>query len=111
MGNSLGLNLYRPADGSTPGQGLANLGAPAYGTTVQVSYPGHTQISQLDGGSGSAGKRSFEVSFGLGTYHGPVNASLRWVDNSGLPHQQTITLNPGTHNIMLTSTATEVASS
>ncbi len=110
MGNSLGLNLYRPADGSTPGQGLANLGAPAYGTTVQVSYPGHTQISQLDGGSGSAGKRSFEVSFGLGTYHGPVNASLRWVDNSGLPHQQTITLNPGTHNIMLTSTATEVAS-
>jgi enediyne biosynthesis protein E4 len=111
LGNSLGLNFYRPASDSTPGQGLAGLGAPAYGTTVQVYTPGHTQISQLDGGSGSAGKRSFEVSFGLGTYHGPVKASLRWVDNSGLQHQQTITLNPGTHNIMLTSTATEVASS
>ena len=39
---------------------------------MQVYTPGHTQISQLDGGSGSAGKRSFEVSFGLGSYHGPV---------------------------------------
>ncbi len=111
LGNSLGLNLYRPASGSTPGQGLANLGAPAYGTTVQVYYQGHTQISQLDGGSGSAGKRSFEVNFGLGSYNGPVKASLHWVDNTGHQHQQMITLNPGTHNIMLTSTATEVASS
>lgn len=111
MGNYLGLNFYRPTTGGgSPGQNLENLGAPAYGTTVQVYTPGHTQLSQLDGGSGSAGKRSFEVSFGLGTYHGPVKASLRWVDNSGLQHQQTITLSPGTHNIMLTSTATEVAS-
>ena len=96
--------------GSAPGQSLANLGSPAYGTTVQVFAPGHTQVSQLDGGSGSAGKRSFEVNFGLGSYHGPVQASLHWVDNSGRQHQQTITLTPGTHNIMLTSTATEVAS-
>jgi enediyne biosynthesis protein E4 len=111
MGSYLGLNFYRPTTGGgSPGQNLENLGAPAYGTTVQVYTPGHTQLSQLDGGSGSAGKRSFEVSFGLGTYHGPVKASLQWVDNSGLQHQQTITLSPGTHNIMLTSTATEVAS-
>jgi enediyne biosynthesis protein E4 len=110
MGNYLGLNLYRPAPGGTPGQDLAGLGAPAYGTTVQIYTPGHTQISQLDGGSGSAGKRSFEVSFGLGSYSGPVKVSLQWVDNSGLRHQQTITLSPGTHNLELTSTATEVAS-
>ena len=111
MGNYLGLNLYRPAaDGGTPGQGLEGLGAPAYGTTVQVSTPGHTQISQLDGGSGGGGKRSFEVSFGLGSYHGPVQVHLQWVDNNGQSHQQTVQLQPGTHNLMLTSTATEVAS-
>ena len=73
--------------------------------------PGHTQISQLDGGSGSAGKRSFEVSFGLGSYNGPVTAHLQWVDSSGQQQHETITLTPGTHNLMLTSTATEVASS
>jgi hypothetical protein len=111
-GNYLGLNLYRPATaGGTPGQDLAGLGAPAYGTTVTIDTPGHTQISQLDGGSGSAGKRSFEVSFGLGSYNGPVTVHLQWVDNSGQQHQQTLTLTPGTHNLMLSSTTTEVASS
>jgi hypothetical protein len=111
LGNYLGLNLYRPATGSgTAGQNLADAGAPAYGTTVQVSTPGHTQVSQLDGGSGSEGKRSFEVSFGLGSYHGPVQVHLQWAGPDGAQHQQTITLAPGTHNLMLTSTATEVAS-
>jgi hypothetical protein len=112
LGHYLGLNLYRPAvNGGTPGQGLEGSGAPAYGTTVTIDTPGHTQVSQLDGGSGSAGKRSFEVSFGLGSYAGPVTVHLQWVDNSGQQHQQTVTLTPGTHNVMLTSTATEVASS
>jgi hypothetical protein len=112
IGNYLGLNLYRPAtSGGTAGQGLSGIGAPAYGTTVTIDTPGHTQINQLDGGSGSAGKRSFEVSFGLGSYNGPVTAHLQWVDNSGQQHTQTIKLAPGTHNLMLTSTATEVASS
>jgi hypothetical protein len=112
LGHYLGLNLYRPsAVGSAAGQGLAGLGSPAYGTTVTISTPGHAQVSQLDGGSGSAGKRSFEVSFGLGTYNGPVTVHLQWVDNSGQQHQQTLSLTPGTHNLMLTSTATEVASS
>jgi hypothetical protein len=112
LGHYLGLNLYRPATGGgTAGQGLAGIGAPAYGTTVTIDTPGHTQVSQLDGGSGSAGKRSFEVSFGLGSYTGPVTVHLQWVANSGQQQQQTITLTPGTHNLMLTSTATEVASS
>ncbi len=111
LGHNLSLQLYRPATGgSAAGQGLERIGAPAYGTTVQVSYAGHTQVSQLDGGSGSAGKRSFEVAFGLGSYGGPVSVHLSWVDNSGQQHQQTITLTPGTHNLMLTNTATEVAS-
>jgi hypothetical protein len=112
LGHYLGLQLYRPATGGEQaGQGLDSLGAPAYGTTVAISTPGHTQISQLDGGSGSAGKRSFEVSFGLGSYGGPVQVHLSWVDNGGHAHKQTITLSQGTHNLMLNSTATEVASS
>jgi enediyne biosynthesis protein E4 len=101
LGNYLGLDLYRPAaGGGTPGQGLAGIGSPAYGTTVQISYPGHTQISQLDGGSGSGGKRSFEVSFGLGSYHGPVTVKLHWLDASGQLRTQTLTLTPGTHNLL-----------
>jgi hypothetical protein len=112
LGHYLGLNLYRPATGgATAGQGLEGIGAPAYGTSVTIDTPGHTQVSQLDGGSGSAGKRSFEVSFGLGSYSGPVTVHLQWVDNSGQQEHQTITLTPGTHNLMLNGTATEVASS
>jgi enediyne biosynthesis protein E4 len=112
LGNYLGLNLYRPAvGGGTAGQGLAGIGAPAYGTTVTINTPGHTQVSQLDGGSGSAGKRSFEVSFGLGSYTGPVTVHLQWVNNAGQQEHQTLSLTPGTHNLMLTGTATEVASS
>jgi hypothetical protein len=112
LGHYLGLNVYRPtADGGTTGQGLSGIGAPAYGTTVTIDYAGHTQISQMDGGSGSAGKRSFEVSFGLGSYDGPVTAHLAWVNNAGQQEHETLSLTPGTHNLMLTSTATEVASS
>ena len=71
---------------------------------------GHTQISQLDGGGGHSGKRSFEVSFGLGTYHGPVSVHLRWRDTSGQLQQQTLQLTPGTHSLILTNTAKEVPS-
>jgi hypothetical protein len=75
---------------------------------VQISYPGHTQISQLDGGSGSGGKRSFEVYFGLGSYHGPVTVLLHWRDATGQLRTQTLTLTPGTHNLLLTNTFKEV---
>jgi hypothetical protein len=112
LGNSLGLNLYRSAaDGSTQGTGLEGLGSPAYGTTVQISYPGHSQISQLDGGSGSGGKRSFEVSFGLGSYHGPVTVTMHWRNASGQLIQRTLTLSPGTHNLLLNNTVKEVPNS
>jgi enediyne biosynthesis protein E4 len=113
LGHYLGLQLYRRAvDGGTPGQGLEGIGSPAYGTTVQISYPGHTQISQLDGGSGSGGKVSFEVNFGLGSYNGPVTVQLHWRDATGQLIHRTLTLSPGTHNLLLTSSAvTEVANS
>jgi enediyne biosynthesis protein E4 len=104
LGNYLGLELYRPtADGGTPGQGLEGIGSPAYGTTAQIYYAGHTQVAQLDGGSGSGGKRSFEVYFGLGSYHGPVTVRLHWRNASGQLRTQTLTLTPGTHNLLDTN--------
>jgi hypothetical protein len=111
LGHYLGLNLYRPAaGGGAPGSGLEGDGSPAYGATVQIDTPGHTQISQLDGGSGHSGKRSFEVSFGLGSYNGPVTVHLQWRDLNGQIHRQVLRLTPGTHDLLLTSTATEVTS-
>lgn len=112
LGHYLGLELYRPAIGTdTPGRDLEGVGSPAYGTTVQISYPGHTQVSQLDGGSGSGGKRSLEVYFGLGAYHGPVTVRMRWRDASRTLHSQTLTLTPGTHNLLLNHIFKEVPNS
>ena len=111
LGNYLGLNLYRPsAGGGTPGVGLAGTGSPAYGTTVQIFTPGHTQIAQLDGGSGHSGKSSLEVSFGLGSYNGPVAVHLQWRAVGGQLYQQALQLSPGTHDLLLTSTVKEVPS-
>jgi len=110
-GRFLGLRLYRPATG---GEGVAALpGAPAYGAQVKITTAdGHTQIAQLDGGGGHSGKRSFDVMFGLGgDGDRPVTAELSWRDTSGARHTQTLELNGGWHNLMLTSTAQEVAQS
>lgn len=108
-GNYLDFRLYRPATDGTADQGLADTGAPAYGTTIRITTPGGTQIGQLDGGGGHAGYRSFEVHFGLGSYDGPVTAHLRWRDASGHPHEQTEQFTPGVHSLMLTSHVQEVA--
>jgi hypothetical protein len=115
LGHYLGLNLYRPAadggQGAQDARNLEGLGSPAYGATVQVSYDGHTQVSQLDGGSGHSGKRSFGVNFGLGSFNGPVTVTLHWRDASGQLRHQALTLTPGTHNLLLTSTVKEVPNS
>ncbi len=101
-GHYLGLELYRPAaGGDAPGQGLEGVGTPAYGTTAAVSTPGHTQVSQLDGGSGSGGKRSFEIYFGLSSYDGPVTVQLHWRDSAGHLVSQELRLSPGTHDLLL----------
>ena len=69
-----------------------------------------TQISQLDGGSGHGGYRSFEVHFGLGSFTGAATVHLRWRDASGQLHEQTQQLDPGVHSLVLTDTAQEVSS-
>jgi enediyne biosynthesis protein E4 len=110
MGNYLGLQLYRPVPGGHPGQGLEGPGTPAYGATVLISFRGHQQIGQLDGGSGHSGKSSFEVYFGLGSYKGLVTVQIHWRGTNGALYRQTLRLAPGTHELLLTSTAQEVSS-
>ncbi|GAA1767304.1 CRTAC1 family protein [Luedemannella helvata] len=101
-GNFLGLRLHRP------GQGSAVL--PAYGAVVKITgADGRTQISQVDGGSGHSGKRSFDVFFGLGPATANVTAELSWRDTTGAVHRSTVTLAPGWHDILLDTQATEVA--
>ena len=111
-GHFLDLHLYRPAadSGSVAGQCLANLGAPAYTATATVTTPNATAISQLDGGSGHAGYRSFDVHFGLGSFSGAATVNLQWRDNSGTFRQQKLQLTPGVHSLVLTDTAREVSS-
>ncbi|ASF07096.1 hypothetical protein NBRGN_024_00340 [Nocardia brasiliensis NBRC 14402] len=109
MGNPLQLSLYRPAPQARSGS-AAVIGQPAYNATVTVrTADGRTMHSQLDGGSGHSGKRSFDVHFGLGASTGPVTAEIAWLDTNGVPRHQTLQLRPGTHALMLTDTATEIA--
>ncbi|PXX70615.1 ASPIC/UnbV protein [Nocardia tenerifensis] len=106
LGNSLELRLYRPAQSAT---GKATVGQPAYNAAVTVrTADGRTTRSQLDGGSGHSGKRSFDVHFGLGDARTPVSADIEWLDTAGVPHHQTLQLAPGTHALMLTDKATEI---
>ncbi|MFD6159896.1 CRTAC1 family protein [Nocardia sp. NPDC060256] len=108
LGNPLELSLYRPAEQSRGGPG-AVIGQPAYNATVTLhTADGRTMHSQLDGGSGHGGKRSFDVHFGLGTATGPVTAEINWIDNGGVRQHQAVQLTPGTHALMLTDTATEI---
>ncbi|MFG3052226.1 ASPIC/UnbV domain-containing protein [Kitasatospora sp. NPDC048239] len=107
-GKYLNLRLYRPSTDADPGMGLVNTGSPAYGASVRITTPSGTQVSQLDGGSGHGGFRSFDVHFGLGDQQGPVTVQLCWRDSNGGLHEQTEQLSPGTHSFMLTSAAKEV---
>jgi enediyne biosynthesis protein E4 len=109
-GNAFELELYRPStDPADAGKGLEAIGAPAYGATVTITTPQGTQISQLDGGGGHVGFRSFDVHFGIGSYSGPVSAHIQWRDVHGGLHEQTLSLMPGVHTLMLTDTAQEVS--
>jgi hypothetical protein len=99
-GDYLDLNLVRPAESGT--------GTPAYDATVTVTTPSGSQVSQLDGGGGHGGFRSFGVHFGLGAEMGPATVQVRWLDLQGHRHQQTTTLKPGSHTLMLTDGIQEV---
>lgn len=109
-GDFLGLRLYRPALGSGSAAGRATALSPAYGAQVRiVTSDGRTQLAQLDGGSGHSGKRSFDIFFGLGdSGDKPVTAEVTWRDLNGAMHSQTLDLNAGWHEIVLTTQAQEL---
>jgi hypothetical protein len=109
QGSFLDLNLFRPIADGTGVSGLQGRGVPAYGATVTVTTAAGTQVSQLDGGGGHSGYRSFGVNFGLGTYTGPVSVHVTWHDSAGARHEQALTLAPGTHYLTLLDTITEVS--
>ena len=102
-GAYLNLRLFRPA----PTGSADLLGSPAYGVTVTAA-DGRKQVTQLDGGGGHGGKRSFEVHAGLGDASGPVHVELRWRDLNGGLHTETQQLSPGTHSLVLTDRVQEV---
>jgi enediyne biosynthesis protein E4 len=107
----IGLRLYRPVDGVTPGQqiGTQRAGTPAYNAVVKfTTADGKVHQARVDGGSGHSGKRSFDVYFGLGKSDAPVKAEVCWRDNKGNVHKQDLTLKPGWHDLMLDGTAQEV---
>lgn len=106
LGSYLNLRLLRPTLG---GAADGTEFSPAYGTTVTVTgADGRKQITQLDGGSGHAGKRSFEVHAGLGDTTGPVTVDLRWRDLNGQSHAMSQQLAAGTHTLVLTDRIQEV---
>jgi enediyne biosynthesis protein E4 len=108
QGQFVGLRLVRPVTGTAGA--ATDSGTPAYGAQVRITMAdGRVQVSQLDGGSGHTGKRSFDVQFGLGNSAAPVNGELRWRDLSGTPHTQTLQLTTGWHTLVLDGTAQEVA--
>jgi hypothetical protein len=108
-GNFLGLHLLLPLERGTetlvkPGIGhpVAEIpGRPAIGAAVTVNLPdGRELVSQVDGGSGYAGKRAPDIHLGLGTVdEAPVE--IRWRDPDGHTQAETYRLTAGWHTIRL----------
>jgi enediyne biosynthesis protein E4 len=109
--NFVGLRLYLPADGQAgPGPDLRGVGVPAIGAQARITTAdGRVHLSQVDGGSGHSGKRSFDVFTGLGKADTPVSVQLRWRDKGGVIHDQTIQVKPGWHDLLLGAQAQEAS--
>jgi hypothetical protein len=95
-GAFLGLRLQVPAQGG--------LTRPAIGASATVTRPDGTRIArQVDGGNGHSGRRSPDLHFGLGAATGPVTVNLKWRDALGAVREETRSLTPGWHTIVLGS--------
>ncbi len=107
LGDYVSLNLYRPStDGGKAGEGLNGMGTPAYDATVTITNKEGTQVSELDGGGGHGGYRSFDVRFGLGMYMGTSTVKIQWRDVNGTEHTQTLNnVTTGSHNVELSDHA------
>lgn len=109
-GSSLSLNLLLPVSREHSGETIVYegkqrpeiAGRAAVGATVTVTRPdGKVLTRQVDGGNGHSGKRSPELHFGLGDSQGVVNVKIRWRDQQGQIHQESLNLKPGRYTIVL----------
>lgn len=111
-GAYLGLHLLRPVrqDAATEtaiykGHPTTTVtGAPAIGATATVYLPdGERLIAQVDGGNGHSGVRSPDLHFGLGDLppDSTLTVALHWRDGAGHVHEETISIAPGWHTILL----------
>lgn len=108
--NFIGLHLRFPVDSkkastvSVYAGHPVGLTRPAIGASAELRFPdGRSLIAQVDGGNGHSGRRSPDLHFGLGTRlpTQPVNIRLRWRDNDGKVHAETLKLTPGWHTVEL----------
>ena len=111
-GSSLSLNLLLPASGEYSGettlyQGQQRSDVPgraAVGAAVTVTRTdGKVLTRQVDGGNGHSGKRSPELHFGLSDSQAIVNVKIRWRDQRGQVHQESLNLKPGRYTVVLAS--------
>lgn len=113
-GAFLGLHLVLPLrdDGR---QGISILaGHPrpelrarfAIGARARARLPdGRVLVGEVDGGNGHSGKRSHDVTFGLGSIPlgSSIEVELAWRDARGRAHRQSVALSPGWHTVILGS--------
>ncbi|HEX8136711.1 MAG TPA: VCBS repeat-containing protein [Pyrinomonadaceae bacterium] len=83
-------------------------GTPAIGAFVEAVLPeGGRQIRQVDGGNGHSGQRSPELLFGLGHSNAKeIAVRITWRDTRGALHQDSLSLAPGYHTIVLAGEVT-----
>jgi hypothetical protein len=92
------------APGALPAAGSPAIGAQATVTTAD----GKKYLGRVDGSSGEAGRRSFDVQIGLGhEVSGPLDVHLQWRDRTGQLRTQNLKLEPGCHMYQLGSQAKE----
>ena len=98
-GDSLALDLVRPADHGT---------TPAVGANAHVTAPdGREYAAQVDGGNGHSGKGSTQIVVGLGDVdpEEELSVELAWRDERGRTHRQEVSLTAGHHTVVLTDRA------
>ncbi|MYW94153.1 CRTAC1 family protein [Amycolatopsis rubida] len=93
------------APGPLPAAGPPAIGAEATVTTAD----GKKYLGRVDGSSGEAGRRSFDVQIGLGReVSGPLDVHLQWRDRTGQLRTQDLKLDPGRHCFRLGAAAKEM---
>jgi len=119
MGTFLGLNVLNPVASDTTAvfkvrdghPGPDTPGFPAVGAFGSIIGPdGKIVVAEVDGGNGHAGRSAPMLYWGLGSTppDKDIQVKLRWRDSHGQVQNQTITLKPGWHTVVLGSPGQEL---